>query len=172
MRHGIDEQSWLAWLDGTLDAQARSALEAHLGICADCGWQSRQLERWRELLETEAGRLRAALCGGEEEWERMAWRSLHRLREAAARQGLGRWTVLEALSILRLLMEPICGQGTVRAVVERALERSRAAGPALTWGDWGRFVGHLSDAAASVCGSAVGRLVALAGLCLAEEAVA
>lgn len=170
MRHGIPEQSWLAWLDGTLEAGERSALEAHLRQCPDCRQRSRQLRQWREQLHAEAERLRAALSPSEAELEQMVDRSLRRIREVVEEGGLRRWTVTEALAILRFLMEPICGPGMVRAVVERAAERSRAAGRTLTWGNWGLFVSHLSNTTASVCGSAVGRLVARAGLCLAEEA--
>lgn len=170
MRHGISEQSWLGWLDGTLEAGERSALETHLRQCADCHRWSRELGHWHEQLQAEAERLRAALSPGEVELGQMVDDGLRRIREVVEAGGVRRWTVTEALAILRFLMEPICGPGTVRAVVERAAERSRATGRSLTWGDWGLFVSHLSDTAASVCGSAVGRLVARAGLCLAEVA--
>jgi anti-sigma factor RsiW len=171
MRHGISEQKWVEFLDGALGADEAAEMRAHLRGCPTCGQLAGELSRWRELLAEEGRQLRAALERPETEWQAMLRRSLARIRRSGAREGAeARWTLTEALAVLRFLMEPICGPGTVRAVVDCAVARSAAVGRPLTWNDWGRFVGNLSETTSSVCGSAVGRLIERAGLCLAPEA--
>jgi anti-sigma factor RsiW len=170
MRHGISEQKWVEFLDGALRADEAAEIRAHLRGCTSCRQLASELFRWRELLAEEGKRLRAALAGPETALHAMLRRSLARIRQSGAPDGVdARWTLTEALAVLRFLMEPICGPGTVRAVVDRAVARSAATGRSLTWNDWGRFVGNLSETTSSVCGSAVGRLVERAGLCLAPE---
>jgi anti-sigma factor RsiW len=173
MRHGLSEQKWIEFLDGALRADEAAEIRAHLRGCTSCRQLAAELARWRELLAEEGRRLRAALAGPEAEPDAMLRRTLARIRHSGAPyRADGRWTLTEALAVLRFLMEPICGPGTVRAVVDHAVARSAATGRPLTWNDWGRFVGNLSETTSSVCGSAVGRLVERAGLCLAPEALA
>ncbi|HXG31785.1 MAG TPA: zf-HC2 domain-containing protein [Bryobacteraceae bacterium] len=172
MRHGISEQKWVEFLDGALRADEAAAIRAHLRDCPACRQLASELSRWRELLAEEGRRLRAALGGPEADLDAMLRRCLARIRRSGTPERAdARWTLTEALAVLRFLMEPFCGPGTVRAVVDRAVARSAATGRMLTWNDWGRFVGNLSETTSAVCGSAVGRLVERAGLSLAPEAL-
>lgn len=92
-------------------------------------------------LRREAARLREAVHLSDEDLDRMLRRR--------------RWTPREAMLLLRLLVEPICGSGTAGAAIQLAERRSTAGAEF----HWSLFVANLSETMAFLCGAATGRLV-------------
>lgn len=162
MAHGISEQQWLRYADGELDWTERRQVEDHLAVCAACAAEAAELRNWHEVLRVEGARLGEALRAGDADMERLTERTLARLRGGHA----GAWTVRDALSLLRVVMEPICGSGATRAAMNLAIRRSAGAEEALTGTNWALFVGNLREATTAVCGLATGRLVSRAAFCL------
>jgi len=148
--HGIDEGTWLAFLDGEPSAE----VERHLVTCAECAETVSQFRTWQAALRTEGSRVRNAAGIGEERIEQMLDECLGQLSAARA------WTPQQATLLLRSLLEPFCGAGAAQAITELTMSRSS---------DWRAFVGQLSENAESICGSAVGRLVGRAGMSLSVE---
>lgn len=172
MRHGISEQQWLEYVDGTLSEREVARLRTHLLICAECAEVPIELNEWRELMLKEARTLRGNVLLSELEIESLLVRSIERIRQQAPPviRNSFRWSTAEGMLLLRSLMEPICGLGTARATMTLAARRSTADDESrITERNWRLFVANLSDAIASVCGSAAGRLISRAGACLAIE---
>ena len=169
--HGISEAEWLRFVDDTLEPERQRSIQAHLRICTDCANLASELTAWRESLIEEGERLREACRLSDEAMDSLLERSLARIRSAEPeylRSGSG-WTVAEGITVLRFLIEPICGPGMARTTIDLAVRRSADEGSRVTRRNWRLFVGNLSDATALICGLAAGRLVDRAGLCLVIE---
>ncbi len=162
MAHGVNEQQWLRYLDGELNRIERTQFEDHLAACPSCTSEAGDLRRWHELLRTEGARLGEALRAGGECVEQLVEQSVLRVRGRHA----GPWTVRDGLSILRSIMEPICGSGATNAAMSLAIRRSAGAEEDLSGTNWALFVGNLREATTVVCGLATGRLISRAGFCL------
>lgn len=170
-QHGISERQWLEYLDGTLGSAEQGRVRAHVEQCAGCAKLAAELMVWRDSLLAAGERLREASRLPDEALDLMLSRSIERLRSAepdGIRSNFA-WTVAEGITVLRFLMEPICGPGTARAAIDLAVRRSADDRSRLNTRNWRLFVGNLSDATALICGLAAGRLVDRAGLCLAIE---
>ena len=169
MKHGISEQQWLEYIDGALPARERARVWEHIEACPECAQTLRELDGWRALISEEGARLRLSAQLPEAEIDSLLAGCLERIRAgepAGLRLGLG-WTVTEGMILLRSLMEPMCGLGTARATISLAARRSTADQQGhITERNWRIFVANLSEAIASVCGSAAGRLVSRAGVFL------
>lgn len=165
MPHGIKEQDWIAFTDGTLDRAAVESIEAHLAVCAECAAIQADLARWRHRLSEEGREIRRAMELCDADMERMLSESLHRI--GAVKNELPRRSAMESLALLRSLLEPVFGQGIVRAAIDRALGSRAPAG--ISAETWYSFIDSLSGAIQTVCGSAGGRLVSRAGASLAME---
>ncbi len=170
MAHGISEQDWLRFIDGNLDAAARRRLEDHIASCPDCTAEAGELRHWHVLLRDEGYRLSEALRMEESHVETLLERSLERMRQVAPMGVRRAWSVRDGLTILRFVMDPICGSGATRAAINLAILRSAGAGRDLTGTNWGLFVGNLREATSLICGQAAGRLVFRAGSCLSIAA--
>lgn len=172
MQHGISEQEWIQYIDSNLRAKKQASIRTHVDGCRECAQLLAELSTWQELLKEEASQLRETFQTSQAEIEPLLAQCLARIRTAESaktRTGL-RWTVTEAMSLLRFLLEPICGQGTTQATMNLAIQRSAADRDGhITSQNWKLFIANLSDAIASICGSAAGRLVGRVGICLAIE---
>ena len=152
--HGIDEETWLAFLDG----EAAPGVEGHLRWCVECAETLEQLRALRGTLLAEARRLRDAAGISEARMEQMLDACLEQL--ACDRE----WTPQQATYLLRSLLEPFCGAGAAKTITELTIRKSASQGfdPA----GWRLFVGNLSRNVESICGIATGRLIARAGFSL------
>jgi hypothetical protein len=162
-QHGISEQEWVEFSDGTGDARLRAKIEAHLSTCAECAGLHRELLEWRARLAGEGARMRQAMELPEAELERMLTESLERV--GAAAPVAKRAGASEGLAMLRTLLAPVFGAGTVRAAIDAALRRTAPDG--ITVATWTAFAGALGDIIQPVCGMAAGRLVGRAAEALA-----
>lgn len=163
MGHGFNEQQWLSYIEGTLDGAERRLLEEHLAVCQECAAETVQQRRWHDQLRQEGLKLSAALQAHQDaaDFEWLMRRSLDSLRGDRPA-----WTVREGLSLLRFVMEPICGSGATRAAMNLAIKRSAGEENALSETNWGLFIGNLREATTLVCGLATGRLISRAGSCM------
>jgi anti-sigma factor RsiW len=165
MAHGITEQDWMRFIDGEATGIERRRVEDHLSMCAACAAQAAELRSWRVQLRAEGHRLSSALAGGEAQLEALLEDGLARVRAAGHGAGAG-WSVREGLSLLRSVMEPLCGTGATQAAMSLAIRRSAGFEEELGGNNWDLFVVNLREATTSVCGIATGRLVSRAGSCL------
>ena len=172
MGHDISEQEWLEYLGGTLPGARSEYIRRHIETCAECAQLLRELTDWRQLLANEGSRLRGALSLPEEEMDGFVESSVKKIWVAGPRFGSGRTrTAAEGLFLLRSLIEPIFGSGTARVAIDLAVRRCTVnPGAGLCGGDWPLFVNNLSEALASISGTAAARLVTRAGAALLAEA--
>jgi anti-sigma factor RsiW len=169
MRHGILEQQWIEYLQGTLRGSELARLRDHLGACPECAGTLRELSLWRRKLVAEAALVRAAFETSPARLDQLLAASLDRIRalEPAALQSDPGWSFREAVMLLRLLVEPFCGSGTAGATINLAVQRSTLKGDSAdTPAAWSLFVRNLSEVMSSICGTAAGRLVNQVGACL------
>jgi len=169
MPHGISEQQWIEYLDGSLNSPQSVALRDHARCCPECAETLRELSLWREKLVEEAALVRAAFEASPADLDRLLSASLERIRpfEPAAYFSDPSWSFREAVTLLRLLVEPFCGSGTAGATIHLAVQRSTLNGTyAHTPAAWELFVSNMSEVVSSVCGTAAGRLVNQVGACL------
>lgn len=179
MQNNFSEQQWLLYMDGGLEPDAATLMQKHIDGCSDCRtFVASMLDVSRMLHQHGAG-LRDAAAPSDAELDRMLARCLTRMRSDFPKRAGTNWTANEAVLLLRALVEPICGPGTAGASILLAVRRStsdlnQGLNTGLNQGDerlternWNLFVSNLSDVMVSVCGSAAGRLVNRAGLCLA-----
>lgn len=167
MQHGISEEQWIQLIEGGLDERECARLRDHARLCADCAATLAELTFWREKLAEEAARVRAAFATSPADVDRLLAGALTRIRAA----GLdlprdARWSLREAVMLLRLLVEPFCGSGTAGAAVRLAFRRSTADGALANPATWGLFVSNMSETMASLCGKEAGRLVNQVGVSL------
>jgi hypothetical protein len=153
MQDDFSEEQWLKYMDGDADP----AMRKHVDSCADCRALVSSIDEIGATLHEEGLRARDAICPTPAELDQMLGRCLTELRGPA-------WTANEAVLLMRALVEPICGPGTAGASILLAIRRSTSG--RLTESNWNLFVSNLSDVMVSVCGSAAGRLVNRAGVCL------
>jgi anti-sigma factor RsiW len=163
--HGITDQQWMDFHDGKLDAPSRATIEGHLAACAECASLHEELVIWRERLAGEGARIRQAMELPEPELERMLAASLERV--AAARPAAWRGGAAEAVAMLRTLLAPVLGAGTVRAACDAALRL--AAPDGITAATWATFTRALGEIIRAICGIAAGRLVGRAAETLAMD---
>ena len=158
MKHGITEQQWMDFHEGTLDAASRAIIQGHLAVCSECASLHEEVVMWREHLTREGERIREAMALPEAELERMLAESLERV--AAAGPVARQCGAAEAVAKLRTLLAPVFGAGTVRAACDAAWRRSAPDG--ITAATWAAFSRALSEIIQPVCGMAAGRLVGCA----------
>jgi len=169
MPHGFSEQQWIDYLDGSLDMRQSAGLRDHARSCPECAERLRELSLWHEKLVEEAAVVRGAFDASLTDLDRLLSASLERIRpfEPSAYFGDPSWSFREAVTLLRLLVEPFCGSGTAGATIHLAVQRSTLNGIyADTPAAWNLFVSNMSEVVSSVCGTAAGRLVNQVGACL------
>ena len=161
MAHEISEQQLLAEVEGTADASLRDCIQAHLGVCSECAARHEQLRTWHERLAGEGARIRAAMAVEGEAVERLLAASMERIAAAGPPSA----SAAEGVVMLRSLLAPVFGAGTVQAAAEMAL-RSAAPIGGLTGATWAAFTAALSGMLETICGMAAGRLVLRAAAAL------
>jgi len=158
MQDDFSEEQWLKYMDGEADP----AMRKHVDGCANCRALVSSIDEIGAMLAEETAHARNLAIPTPAELDEMLARCLTQLRSTPA------WTPNEAVLLMRALVEPICGPGTAGASILLAIRRSTSGlNQRLTEGNWNLFVSNLSDVMVSVCGSAAGRLVNRAGICLA-----
>jgi hypothetical protein len=157
--HGIDEGTWLAFLDG----KTCTEVERHLQWCAECSEMLEQLRALQATLRLEASRLRDAAGTSEARVEQMLDACLAELASARA------WTPQQATFLLRSLLEPFCGAGAAQTITELTMRNATSGNQVFDSAAWRVFVGTLSRNVESICGSAAGRLIGRAGLSISVE---
>jgi anti-sigma factor RsiW len=97
MRHGISEQQWLEYVDGTLSEREVARLRTHLLICAECAEVPIELNEWRALMLEEARTLRGNVVLSDFEIETLLAKSIERIRQQAPPviRNSFRWTTAE-----------------------------------------------------------------------------
>jgi hypothetical protein len=165
MEHGITEQQWMEFHEGGLDPKSRAAIEGHLAACAECASLHEELVMWRERLAGEGTRIRQAMELGQPELERMLAVSMERV--AAAAPLVRQCGAAEGVAMLRTLLSPVFGDGTVRAACDAAVRRAAPEG--VTSATWAAFTYALDEIIRPICGIAAGRLVGLAAEALAMD---
>jgi hypothetical protein len=159
MQDDFSQEQWLRYMDGDADP----AMRKHVDGCADCRALVSSIEDIGAMLSEESAHARDLASPTSAELDQMLVRCLTELRGELNPGPV--WTPNEAVLLMRALVEPICGPGTAGASILLAIRRSTSG--RLTEGNWNLFVSNLSDVMVSVCGSAAGRLVNRAGVCLA-----
>lgn len=154
--HGFSEQQWLEFLEGALPADQTARLTAHVGQCEECSRTASELRTWQAAISAEAGRLCQGFHRSEAEISALLDRFFDRLY-----RGGPAIPIEKRLLLLDVLLTPLCGPEAVRRLVRAAGSACRAAD--LQDSDWPLFITHLSALAASVCGTAAGRLIHQAG---------
>jgi hypothetical protein len=153
MQDDFSEEQWLKYMDGDADPGMRK----HVDACADCRALAASMNEIGAMLAEDSAQARSLAIPTPAELDQMLGRCLTELRGPV-------WTANEAVLLMRALVEPICGPGTAGASILLAIRRSTSG--RLTESNWNLFVSNLSDVMVSVCGSAAGRLVNRAGVCL------
>lgn len=172
MCHEIQEREWLDYVSGTLDARAAARVSSHLEACGECARLLVELHRWHDRLHAEGARLRKALELPAAEMDAFVERAVERICAEAGRplRAGRRRSTAESMFVLRSLIEPIFGSGTAKVTMDLAVRRCTADPRGeLEGGQWRLFVRNLSEALASICGTAAGRVVHSAGNSLAVE---
>lgn len=161
MAHEISEQQLLAEVEGAADASLSSRIQAHLGVCSECAARHEQLRTWHQRLAGEGARIRAAMAMESDAMERLLAASMERIAAAGPPSA----SAAEGVVMLRSLLAPVFGAGTVQAAAEMAL-RSAAPIGGLTGATWAAFTAALSGMLETICGMAAGRLVLRAAAAL------
>lgn len=144
--HGISQQTWFEYLEGSLPPAERARVDEHLDSCAPCRRLHHEIRVWERVIREEASRLTAARDLAADEIDRLAASALHRIREteppAIAVPGV---EFGEAVLLLRNVLDPLCGEGAARNAVRAAKERSAE--------NWDAFVRCLGAAIGAVYGA-------------------
>jgi len=162
MTHEISELDLLAMVEGTADAAVSGRIQAHLNVCAECARRHDEFRTWHGRLVSEGERMRDAMRFGSDTMERLLADSMQRI--AAAQPSGNQCGAAEGLVMLRSLLSPVFGRGTVEATTEMALQRTAPGG--ITGSTWRNFSAVLSEMVEAVCGIAAGKLVIRAAAAL------
>ncbi len=169
--HGFTETQWVEYLDGTLAKSACARIRAHLEVCEECRRMHDQLLEWESVVIAEVSRLNVAASRSNAEMDLLAGSFFQRIREneigSTKRAGL---KTVEAVRLLRALLDPLCGAGAARNAVRLATEQScRAGEDNVSVPNWGLFVRNLSKNVGCVYGSSVRVLIERVGILVAAE---
>ena len=160
MKHPIDYDDWLGYLDGDLDQMRTTRVREHIEHCSEC------CSTWNELLEATAAMRSAARefevvhAFGEDEVRSGRERVLARIRTLESRSTLesvaaGELTV-GRLRKLQHVVAPVCGARTAfRLIVAAAGRTPVPQGTAA----WLVFLEQLTDLTSALCGRSMARLV-------------
>lgn len=147
---------WLEYLD---NPGADDAMGSHMGGCEKCRGLLNSLIAVRTQLASDATCIRAA-AAGPGEIEAILERCLSGIRTGSRKI----WTAAEAMLLLSVLVEPICGRGAARRTISLARHRSTPPSETVLSGrNWPLFISNLSETMTSICGAAAGQLVRQAG---------
>lgn len=169
--HSITEAQWMEYLNGTLTEAACARIRSHLEICEECRSMLNQLREWESVVIEEVSRLKVTATRSTGEIDVLAEKFLRSIRENGIRpiQGSALKPV-EAVRLLRALLDPLCGAGAARNAVRLATEQSCRAGEQdVSVPNWGLFVRNLSKNVGYVYGSPARVLIERVGSLVAAE---
>lgn len=160
MKHTIDYDDWLGYLDGGLDQIRTARVREHIEHCSECR------STWNELLEATAAIRSAARefalvhAVGEDEIRSGRERVLARIRTLESRSTLesvaaGELTI-GRLRKLQQVVAPVCGARTAFRLIVAAAGRTQV--PQET-APWRIFLEQLTDLTSALCGRSMARLV-------------
>jgi anti-sigma factor RsiW len=162
MRHGITEQDWLEYLDGRAAPEERLRLEGHLRACLDCQNFVERLEAVDATMRSAALELQSRLTVTPDE--------ITAARERTVAIASDR-CVSVRIGILYLLLVPLCGEEMSGRAIRRAARCAVAASAHSTNGQlWNRFLDHLHEIIAPLCGEPVAGLIRTRGMNLERGA--
>jgi hypothetical protein len=160
MAHEISGQQLLAAVEGSADSALAGRIQAHLSVCSECAAGYEQLRTWQERLSAEGARIREAMTLEDDVTERLLADSMERIAAA----GPPSTSAAEGLAMLRSLLTPVFGAGTVQATTDMALRSAAPTG--ITGAAWAAFADALSEMLEAICGIAAGRLALRAAAAL------
>jgi anti-sigma factor RsiW len=170
MTHGISDQDWVAYLDGSLDGSGRDRLEAHLIGCLACWNFYEEMAETNEWLKSGGSMVRRDLTPTDEQLQASFVEVFARindplLQEAGPQVGKlqTRYTddlVRRRLDSLAAVIAPMCGESTaLRALMCAAADSPARSLERLTPHDWGHFLASLTSIASVMCGETGASLV-------------
>ena len=130
-----------------------------------------QLRQWESVVNAEVSRLNAAATRSPGEIDLLTEKFLQTIRENGIRPIEGAaFKPVEAVRLLRALLDPLCGVGAARNAVRLATEQSCRAGEQnVSVPNWGLFVRNLSKNVGCVYGSPARVLIERVGSLVAAE---
>jgi len=111
--HGISDQQWVDYLEGTLPPDESARVQSHLSVCGDCQSLFAQLSSADAGLFSETTRLAQAIAVDDETVDRIrsgVLRRVRRTRDVPAR-----------IERLRDLVSAMCGAGTADGLIRNEL---------------------------------------------------
>lgn len=159
MQHGINEQEWNDYLDGSAKAETRDRIEAHLIGCFSC-WEfyERLASASRTLLEASA-EARDQLTLEDRRLHVMlhnVFAGIHNEPAAVPNQK----QIQVWLDALKTMLTPICGKQMASHVLQAAAKRSPAQSLERVRPDnWEAFLDRLTAIASAMCGDTFATLV-------------
>jgi hypothetical protein len=169
--HGFTEAEWMGYLDGTLPESTCARIRVHLELCGECCSLHDQLLEWESVVNEEVSRLDGAATRSPAEIALLTAKFLQSLRDSEIRPIQGApFKPVEAVRLLRALLDPLCGAGAARNAVQLATGQScRAGEQAVSVPNWSLFVRNLSKNVGCVYGSPARVLIERVGSLVGAE---
>jgi hypothetical protein len=161
MTHGIDDQTWVAYLEGELAPQERDRLEAHLIGCQLCWEFHERMARTTARLREGAAAARLLVPLADDDLHRGLTGTLARLRgDQRPELPGGSGMLRERLGSLERMIAVMCGRQTAERALQTAASRSPARSlEGVTPDNWAPFLSNLTSIAAVMCGATGADLV-------------
>jgi hypothetical protein len=159
MEHGITEQEWNDYLDGSAEAELRDRIEAHLIGCMSCWEFYEQLAGASQRLHDAAREARLHLTLDDRRLHAMLRNVFTSLKtgeaEAPTQKQIRLW-----LNGLESVLTAICGAQAAARALHVAARRSPAKSLEHVRPDnWEPFLDRLTAIAAAMCGDTFANLV-------------
>jgi hypothetical protein len=168
MKHGITEQEWNDYLEGTADDQTRDRLEAHLIGCLSCWETYEQLAQATSALRCGGARVRAELSATDQDLLRGARATFGKLAAAESKSAASDSTqppapeqlIPKRLDELEALLIPMCGSRTANRAMRTAAKTSPACSlEQVNAETWTPFLANLTSIAGVMCGETGAHLI-------------
>ncbi len=159
MQHGINEQEWNDYLDGSAKPETRDRIEAHMIGCLSCWEFYERLAGASRSLNEASAEARDQLTLEDRQLHRMLHNVFASLRnepvEVPNQKQIQIW-----LEALKTMLTPICGKQMANHVLQAAAKRSPAQSLERVRPDnWEQFLDRLTAIAAAMCGDTFATLV-------------
>lgn len=159
MNHGITPEHWEAYVAGTLAADERDRIEAHLIGCLSCWEFHERLARLTAQLEADGMLLRHRYPLSNESLQ-VGLRATYARLCASQETPAAPHSIQQRLQELEAVMTVFCGAQTAVNALQTAAERSPAHSlKQITRENWEPFLQRLSALAHVLCGRTGARLV-------------
>ncbi|QQS48520.1 MAG: hypothetical protein IPM66_07800 [Acidobacteriota bacterium] len=159
MQHGITEQEWNDYLDGTASIELRTRIEAHLIGCIHCWEFYEQMANVSKLLHEAGNEARGSLTLEDRRLHVML-RGVFASLRASAGEEVTQEKVQQWIDSLETMLAPICGAQAAALALQTAAKYSPARTIERVRPDnWEPFLDRLSSIAAAMCGDTFASLV-------------